>query len=213
MDRQTAIPHLIAVADTYLGRFDGPGIAEVRSGIARWKNGPLQDVVPGRIDAVRHVDTALAWMKDDGETALVEAIEAAMPFLAWGAYDPYPREEIGDKYATGHAATILIGQHGHVGADDFDLGLFVFSPDTLYRDHCHAAPELYAPLTGPHGWRFASGAPLDWRPAHRPVWNEAWAQHAFKSGNNPFFCLYAWTRDVAIPARMILEPDWAELEL
>jgi hypothetical protein len=212
MDRETAIRTLIDILDDYLGRFDGPGIADVRSGIARWTNTSLRDVTPGRIDATRHVDAALAWMKDSGEAVIAEAIEVAMPYLEWGAYDPYPREEIGEKYATNHAAASLIGSHGQFHSDDFDLGLFVVAPDTLYRDHHHAAPELYAPMTGPHGWRFASGAPLDWRPAHQPVWNEAWAPHAFKSGPVPFFCIYAWTRDVAVPAKMIIEPDWAELE-
>jgi hypothetical protein len=212
MSRQTAIPNLLAALDDYLARFHGPGIADVRAGIARYRNAPLQPVTPGRIDATQHVDAALAWMKASGETHLTETIEAAMPYLEWGAYDPYPRAEIGEKYAQNHAAASIIGSHGHIPSDDFDLGLFVFGPDTLYRDHHHAAPELYAPMTGPHGWRFASGQPLEWRPAHQPVWNEAWAQHAFKSGPVPFFCVYGWTRDVAIPAKMIVEPDWADLE-
>lgn len=212
MDRETAIRTLIDVLDTYLGRFDGPGIADVRAGIARWTNAPLRDVTPGWIDATRYVDAALASMKNNGEATIAKAIEAALPYLEWGAYDPYPREDIGERFALAHAASSLIGDHGQLASDDFDLGLFVVAPNTLYRDHHHAAPELYAPLTGPNGWRFASGAQLEWRPAHQPVWNEAWAPHAFKSGAVPFFCIYAWTRDVSIPAKMIIEPDWAELE-
>ena len=212
MNREAAIPNLLTALDLYLARFDGPGIADVRAGIAKYRDVPLQDVTPSRIAATRHADAALQHMKASGESVLAEAIEAAMPYLAWGAYDPYPREEIGEKYAENHAAASVIGSRGHFKSQDFDLGLFVFGPDTVYRDHHHAAPELYAPMTGPNGWRFASGAPLVWRPAHEPVWNEAWAQHAFKSGPLPFLCVYGWTRDVRIPARMIVEPDWADLD-
>jgi hypothetical protein len=212
MTRETVIRHLVDTLDIYLARFDGPGIADVRAGIAEHRGGPLQPVTPNRVPATRHAETALDAMQVDGESALAEAIAAAMPFLEWGAYDPYPRAEIGEKYAENHAAASIIGSGGHLLSRDFDLGLFVFGPETLYRDHHHAAPELYAPFTGPNGWRFASGQPLEWRSAHRPVWNEAWAPHAIKSGSLPFFCVYGWTRDVAVPARMIVEPDWAELE-
>jgi hypothetical protein len=151
-------------------------------------------------------------MRGAGETALTSAIADVMPFLEWGAYNPYPIEEIGRHFAENHAATSLIGYSGQLKSEDFDLGLFVFAPHTLYRDHHHAAPELYAPLTGPNGWRFAQGRPLEWKPAHEPVWNQPWRQHAIKSGALPFFAIYAWTRDSCIPARMIAEPDWTELE-
>jgi hypothetical protein len=212
IQREHAIRSLLATLDAYLGRFDGPGVTDVRAGIAAYGEGALQEVVPGRVPATYHADDALSYMRADGEGEIAAAVEAAMPFLAWGAYDPYPRAEIGDKYAENHAAASIIGSAGHFRSGDFDLGLFVFGPDTLYRDHHHAAPELYAPFTGPNGWRFATGTPLEWRPAHQPVWNEAWAQHAIKSGPQPFFCVYGWTRDVNVPAKMIVEPDWAALE-
>lgn len=212
MPREDALRSLLATLDAYLARFDGPGVADVRAGIAAHRTAPLENVSPGRVPATRHADEALRHMRAGGEGSLAAAIEAAMPHFAWGAYDPYPRAEIGDKYAENHAAASIIGSSGHFGSEDFDLGLFVFGPDTLYRDHHHAAPELYAPFTGPNGWRFAPGAPLEWRPAHQPVWNEAWTQHAIKSGPQPFFCFYGWTRDVNIPARTIVEPDWAALD-
>lgn len=212
MDRETAIRTLIDEIDTYLARFEGPGIADVRAGIARWKGGPLRPVTPKRIPQTKHVDIALDWAAAHGDARLVAAIRAAMPHLEWQAYDPYPRDLIGDRYAENHCMASLIGGGGHIGAPDFDLGLFGFGADILYRDHHHAAPELYVPLTAPHGWRFRSGDTLDWRDGFAPVWNEAWAPHAFRSGPVPFLCVYGWTRDVRVPARMIAEPDWATLE-
>lgn len=212
MDRETAIRTLVTTIDAYLARFDGPGIAEVRAGIARWGNGPLVDLPPQRIKAVDHVDTALAALTAEGEAHIAETIAGASPHLHWLAYDPYPRDEIGDRYAENHAVAVVIGDGGPIPAEDFSLGVFGFASDTVYRDHHHAPPELYAPLTGPNGWRFASGEKLRWKPAHQPVWNEPWAQHAFKSGPVPFLCFYGWTRDVHVPAKMIVEPDWAELD-
>lgn len=210
--REEAIRMLIAALDGYLSRFDGPGIADVRAGISRFRDGPVRDKEPNRIKAVDHVETALDWMAAHGEEPLAGAIRAAMPYLDWRAYDPYPRAVIGETYATNHCATILIGEHGLIPAEDFDLGLFGFGANILYRDHKHAAPELYAPFTGPNGWRFTPGDPLDWRPAHQPVWNEAWAPHAFRSGDIPFLCVYGWTKDVNVTAEMILSGDWAALE-
>lgn len=210
--RETAIRTLVAEIDAYLGRFEGRGISDVRAGIARWKDGPMRAIVPQRIRQTVHVDGALDWMGVNGDRVLAAAIGAAMPHLAWMAYDPYPRDLIGDLYAENHCMASLIGEGGHIGSEDFDLGLFGFGSDILYRDHKHAAPEMYAPLTGPHGWRFQSGANLDWRSTFQPVWNEPWAHHAFKSGPTPFLCVFGWTKDVNVPAEMIVEPDWTEIE-
>ncbi|MBX9456270.1 MAG: dimethylsulfoniopropionate lyase [Rhizobium sp.] len=211
-DRETAIRTLISEIDAYLARYAGPGIAEVRAGIARWRGGPMREVPAQRIPQTRHIDAALDWMEVNGDRRLAHAIRDAMPYLAWIAYDPYPRDLIGATYAENHCMASLIGQGGQIRGVDFDLGLFGFGPDILYRDHRHAAPELYAPLTGPHGWRFQSGASLDWRSSFQPVWNEPWAHHAFKSGPTPYFCVFGWTKDVNVPAEMIFEPDWATIE-
>jgi hypothetical protein len=71
-------------------------------------------------------------------------------------YDRYPRAEIGARFLQGMPLPRSWGR-APFAARDFDLGLFLIAPHVLYRDHHHAAPELYAPLTGPHGWRFGPG--------------------------------------------------------
>src|SRR5690606_3198319 len=102
---------------------------------------------------------------------LANAIHTAAPHLGWITYDGYPADQIGPDFGQNHAFASLIGSAGHLPAPDFDFGLFLIAPHILYRDHHHAAPELYAPLTGPHGWRFRPGGPLTLKPAHVPVWN------------------------------------------
>ncbi len=106
----------------------------------------------------------------------------------------------------------MVGENAPVAARDFDLGLFLIAPGTLYRDHRHPAPELYAPLTGPHFWRFRPDAPLLPKPAHRPVWNDPLQPHATKVGAVPFLCLFVWTRDVNLPAEVLPASDWPDIE-
>jgi hypothetical protein len=163
-------------------------------------------LTPATLPPCRHLPSALHAMADRN---LAAAIADVLPMLRWVRYDLYPREEIGEAFADGHAFASLIGESGFHHEPDFDLGLFIIAPRTLYRDHHHAAPELYAPLTGPHGWRFLPDVNWQQLDADVPVWNEPWAPHATQTGNLPFLCLFCWTRDVNIPARVITSAEGA----
>ena len=106
----------------------------------------------------------------------------------------------------------LIGDEGFIQAEDFQLGLFLIAPKTLYRDHFHPAPELYVPLTGPHEWRFGTGESWKEYNSHIPVWNEPMQVHATLVRDRPFLSLYAWTKDVEGISVVAPAPDWAEIE-
>ena len=210
-DSVAALTTLVAEIDRYLAALPGTGPDEVRQGMRRWTGRataqraaphPLVDMyLPAALAAVLHSHPALA-----------QAITAAAPHLRWTHYDGYPRSEIGETFLANHAYASIIGEDAPIAAQGFDLGLFLIAPHVLYRDHNHAAPELYAPLTGPHGWRFAPGAPLIIKPAHVPVWNPAFRPHLTKVGPVPFLCIFAWTRDVRAIAEVIPADDWAALE-
>ncbi len=212
-DAGDAVRTLIDEADRYLATLPGPGVAEVRAGIAAWRAGPATtaDATTTHPVVSAFLPEALARLGRD-RPALAFAIAAAAAALEWRAYDLYPPAAIGADFAAGHAYARIIGDGAAVPARDFDLGLFLIAPHVLYRDHWHPAPELYAPLTGPHGWRFASGAPLVVKGAHEPVWNPSSQPHATKVGSAPFLCLYGWTRDVDLPAHVIPADDWPTLE-
>lgn len=208
-----ALRALVQEADRYLATLPGPGVAEVRAGVADWRDGP---VVPARVATgspvvLEHLPAALALLGQN-RPALAHAIAEAAPALDWVTYDLYPPVAIGAAFAEGHAFARIIGDGAAIPARDFDLGLFLIAPHVLYRDHCHPAPELYAPLTGPHGWRFAPDSPLVVKGAHEPVWNPPDQPHATKVGPVPFLCIYGWTRDVDLPAVVIPAGDWPELE-
>ena len=205
-----SIHELIEASEAYLRRFRSEGVRDVVSGIVRWKSGPLRKVTPQPDPRCGFLDEALAAIADADD--LRAAIAAARPVLKWITYDLYPREEIGPRFPEAHAFVPLIGGTAPVHADDFELGLFLIAPRTLYRDHRHAAPEIYAPLTGPHGWRFGIDEPFHDRPAHEPVWNPSLAVHATLVKDVPFLCLYGWTRDVDMPAMTVPAPDWDMIE-
>ncbi|PTE13454.1 dimethylsulfonioproprionate lyase family protein [Pseudogemmobacter blasticus] len=211
-DPPALIRALVEEADLYLAGLPGPGVAEVRAGLARWRDGPVTPA-PQAANAVldAHLPAALAALAA-AQPGLAAAIAAARPHLHWITYDGYDRAAIGEDFAAGHAYASIFGEEAAIPARDFDFGLFLIAPHVLYRDHAHAAPELYAPLTGPHGWRFGPGRPLVVKPAHRPVWNPAHRPHLTKVGPVPFLCLFGWTRDVAEVARVIPAADWPMLE-
>lgn len=203
---------LVAETEKYLAALSGPGLPEVRAGLAAAKNNPVRLPVarPNKVVA-DHLATATVALAP-AQPALAAALAAAAPLLDWVTYDAYPPTDIGEVFPAGHAFTSIIGDTAAIAAHDYYLGFFLIAPHVLYRDHHHPAPELYVPLTGPHGWRFAPNAPLTLKPAHEPVWNEPGRPHLIKAGSLPFLCVFVWTRDVSEPAHVLRADDWAELE-
>ena len=205
------ISALYDAARTYLLTLDHPGAPEVRAGMPL-DPGPLCATTPrGNPVVDQWLGPALVALTAT-QPHLARAIANAADRLDWVEFDAYPRDQIGEAFATGHAFASILGGAAPFAAADFDLGLFLIAPHVLYRDHNHAAPELYAPLTGPHGWRFGPGRPLTLKPAHQPVWNPPHRPHLTKVGVVPFLCLFVWTRDVNHPAHVIPADDWAALE-
>jgi hypothetical protein len=209
--KQAPMNRLYSAARDYVLSLDHPGAAEVRAGLPE-NPGPAR-AMPARKNAVvdRWLVPALQAAEKD-QSELAAAIAAAVDQLEWITYDLYPLDEIGTDFATGHAFASIMGDNSPFAAGDFDLGIFLIAPGVLYRDHRHAAPELYAPLTGPHGWRFGAGRPLIVKPAHQPVWIPPHQPHLTKVGAVPFLCLYALTKDVNEIAEVVLSQDWAEME-
>lgn len=210
-DADTAIRILAAEAESYLRALSHPGAAEVRAGLAL-RPDRLEVLHPGSNAVVaRWLDTALASIAAP-HRGLATAIADAAPHLNWVTYDAYPRDLAGDAFAEGHAFAALVGENAPYHVSGFELGLFLIAPHVLYRDHCHPAAELYAPLTGPHGWRFGIGAPRQIKQAHEPVWNPPNRPHLTRTGSNPFLAFFVWTTDVSADAHILPASDWPELE-
>jgi hypothetical protein len=211
-----ALHHLTALFEQDLAGFPeaSPGIVEVRAALAAFQRRivPRLHRVCNTTPACGHLDEALALTRQQSGAALAEAIAAALPELNWISYDAYPAAEIGAYFPKRHAFASLANLYDPTYALDFDLGLFLIAPHTLYRDHRHKAAELYLPLTGPTRWRFGTDAPWETRQAGEPVWNPPYALHATLVEDAPFLCLFAWTRNVHEAAQVVPAADWAGIE-
>lgn len=206
---EDTIPSMIDEADRYLATLRGPGVAEMRAALNLWRGGPVTLRPRANGVSAAHLGDALTAL---AETHLAQAIAHAAPYLTWKPYDSYPIAEIGAAFAKGQADASLTGEDATIPATDYDLGIFRIAPHLLHRDHHHAAAELYAPLTSPHGWRFGPHTPLIVKPAHVPVWNEPYRPHMTKVGPLPFLCLLGWTNEVREPAVVLPASDGAALE-
>lgn len=208
---ELAVEDLIDEADLYLSGLTGPGISEVRTLLARGRGLPVTTRRSRNRLVATHLPAAIGALATT-HPSLALAIRIAAPHLHWQTY-AYGEPAIGPHFPGAHAFCSIVGEDGaSVRLEGCDVGLFLVAPHVLYRDHAHAAPELYAPLTGPHGWRFAPGAPLVVKPAHVPVWNAPHRSHLFKVGPVPFLCLFARTGDLAAPAYLLPATDWEALD-
>ena len=161
------------------------------------------------------LDQSIAGIRDPDLQPIAEQIGLAKNQLSWridnGLF--YSQQaDVGQGYLNGNMHTEFIGPNGCVFEDDeFRLGLFLLAPKTLYRDHAHAAPELYFNLTGPCGWRFNKG---EWRDfaAGSLVWNPEGQAHATRTYDQPFLSVYSWTRHVNDLCYVVAADDWQEIE-
>lgn len=165
---------------------------------------------PANTPLCGYLDEALAAIEIDSAMPLKRAIQNAG--LHWESYRGYVADTIGPRFPKAHAYASLMAGADPDWACDFDLGIFLITPGTLYRDHHHPAPEIYVPLTGPSKWRFGPGHDLIERQAGDFVWNPSNQVHATLVGTVPFLCLYAWPEQINVPAKVDFSEDWKVLE-
>ncbi len=176
---------------------DTPGVHEVLSRIAE------QDLTeanfsapqPQRLAGCRHLPEAVA-ASLIVSADLCSAIASIEDELYWTQMDHYTDELLGQPgFKDNGAYSEIIGTSGFFTGNDFRMGLMLIGPGLHYRDHYHAAPELYWLLTGPIEYR---RAPQKFEPVSTAstIWNEPNEVHAMKIGDRPMLAVWAWTRDV-----------------
>jgi Dimethlysulfonioproprionate lyase len=174
-----------------------PGVAEVLARLSAQDLGDATGHAPEarRLPACAHLPelAATAMFVAPGVSA---AIAAIADDLRW-VQNPNYRAE---SFAQDYAYCELIGPQGFFPGDDFLLGLMIIGPDRIYRDHFHAAPELYWLLTGPTDWSHASG-PYVAHEAGDTLWHPPNLMHATRTLHAPLLAVWAWTRDVSERAR------------
>lgn len=148
----------------------------------------LPDVVGAALPVASDVAAAIAALEDD---------------LHWQQNPTYSDGAMGRiGYMEGYAYAEIIGPNGFFRGNDFLLGFLLLGPKRLYREHYHAAPELYWMLTGPSRWKRGAGAWEELQ-AGDIRWHQPFVVHATETSHVPLLCLWAWTRDVAAPARLV----------
>jgi len=119
---------------------------------------------------------------------------------------------LGEGYTRCNLHTSLIGPDAcGYHNPDFNLGIFMLGPRTLYRDHNHDAPELYLNLSEKSGWRFGECEWQDYR-AGSLIWNEAGDLHATRVYDQPFISVFVWLENVNSCCNLVHRDDWAEIE-
>lgn len=163
---------------------------------------PPRATAARRLPACRHLPEAVAAVitLDSSIAAVLAEIEDQ---LAWQQNANYSDAAMGcDGYMDNYAYAELVGPGGLWPGSDFRMGLLLLGPHLHYREHSHAAPELYWLLTGPSEWKSASG---DFRSRGQgaTIWHPPHVVHATRTGTNPLLALYIWTSDVGQPARLV----------
>lgn len=194
------------------------GVTDVLAGLNRHLDNSHTALAENPVlpaERAKLLDRSIASINELSLQPLAEQIRRARDQLTWrvdyGLF--YPEEaDVGQAYRDGNMHTELIGPNGCVFQDDdFSLGMFMLAPQTFYRDHDHAAPELYYNLTGPCGWRFDKGHWQDFG-AGSLVWNPEGLAHAMRTYEQPFLSVYSWTSNVNSLCRVVPVDDWQEIE-
>ncbi|CAN5444739.1 hypothetical protein BH10PSE7_BH10PSE7_07490 [soil metagenome] len=134
--------------------------------------------------------------------ALAAALASCEDFLRWKQNPNYSDAVMGAGYMNSYAYAELVGPDGFFAGDDFLLGLMILGPGLHYRDHYHAAPELYWLLTGPSDWKSGAGG-YGSREAGAMIWHKPFVVHATRTLDQPLLTIWAWTRDVSEAARLV----------
>jgi hypothetical protein len=153
---------------------------------------PACALLPDAVGAALAVDSDVA--------AAIAAIEADLHWQQNPAYSDSAMRSSG--YMDGYAYAEIIGPKGFFPGSDFLLGFLILGPRRLYREHYHPAPELYWMLTGPSNWK-RGAAGWEKLEAGEMRWHQPFVVHATESSNTPLLCLWAWTNDVAEPAKLV----------
>lgn len=183
---------------------DTPEVAEVLTRLAEQDlaasafSPPVPRTLPACSMLPDAVGAALAVASD-----VAAAIAAIEDDLHWQQNPAYSDGAMGRSgYMDGYAYAEIIGPKGFFPGNDFLLGFLLLGPKRLYREHYHAAPELYWMLTGPSSWKRGAGGWEELK-AGDMRWHQPFVVHAIETSDRPLLCLWAWTSDVAEPAKLV----------
>ena len=216
---QQCIYQLIQSIINYLEQHETQtsGVSLILQKLAQMDLSPdkLCDVAPQETRHDATLNQAIAGITAPVLTKIATSLLQAKQHLVWredqGKYYQ-SGADLGEGYRRCNLHSLLIGPGG-CGYEhpDFNFGIFMLGPHTLYRDHRHTAPELYLNLSQKTGWRFGGG---DWQDysAGSLIWNASGEVHATRVYEQPFISVFAWLENVHQPCEVVVMDDWDEIE-
>lgn len=148
-------------------------------------------LLPGRVEGCRDLAAACSAVRERFADAR-DAVKALDPLLDWREA---PHDAIPDGNWWGHAYVELVGPNGHIGAEDFRIGLYLQAPHAIYAAHAHCAEEFYMVLAGTADWQRDDEMSFNVSPGavrhHLPDVSHATTTHA-----QPLLALWGWCGDI-----------------
>ena len=218
-DAQRRIERLIQSILSYFEahRQEAPGVALMLDKLEAM-NLSAASLVGASPQGTRHdavLSEAIEGVSAPDLAEIAGALAAAKDDLIWREDDAryYAADaDLGDGYRRCNLHTVLIGPEAcGYEQPDFCLGLFMLGPRILYRDHRHAAPEVYLNLSERTGWRFKAGGWQDYE-AGSIIWNPPGVPHATRVYDRPFLSVFVWLDNIQSPCEVIPCADWVEIE-
>ena len=104
---------------------------------------------------------------------------------------------VGRDYLNGNMNAELIGPNdGYFKSDELKLGIFLLEQKIFYKDHKHAAPELYLNLTNGTKWRFKEKTWVE-KKSGSIIYNSPYNPHGMKVGKVPFVSIWCWPHNLS----------------
>ena len=134
--------------------------------VTKYDNGGIK-VEGNYTNGVRNGEWAEYWEEvwwydygEDGEANTKDTLENNNRWDSVEVVNPdfKPKLKLQGNYLNGNMHAELIGPNdGFFKSDELKLGIFLLEQNIFYKDHKHAAPEIYLNLTNGIKWRIGGG--------------------------------------------------------
>lgn len=152
------------------------------------KAAPLRQLKPTSLPVV-------SWLPHTHENcgapakALIGHLLEVADTLSWG--QTYGASDFGDKFLRGYGWSEFIGQRGPIQSDKLACGILFLGPNIEYPRHCHAAEEIYIPLSGRAQWLKGDQGWIEQSPMSL-IHHTSYTPHAMRTQHEPLLALYMW---------------------
>jgi Dimethlysulfonioproprionate lyase len=137
----------------------------------------------------------LRWLPDIAGDAsafggdLVSMVCHAAASMDWR--QTYTEKDLDAAFLDNYGWSEILGLRGPLPSGQLACGFLILGSYTHYPSHCHAAEEIYLPLSGTAEWQQGDAV---WRhqPPGTPIHHVRDEPHAMRTLTSPLLALYLW---------------------